>query len=89
MSVFLPLSLLATPRGPMLGRDAARTDADLSDGVVRAGCYSCEEVELGGQAGYLLRLDVADPAMRVRHRLAWDLPSRESLEDLLTTGEAV
>jgi hypothetical protein len=89
MSVFLPRSLQAAPRGPMLGRDAALTDPDLSDRIVRAGCYSCEEVELDGQAGYLLGLDVTDPAMRVRHRLAWDLPPRESLASVTTTGNPV
>ncbi|MEA2361288.1 MAG: hypothetical protein QOD71_433 [Thermoleophilaceae bacterium] len=79
MRVFLPVNLLATPKGPLVSRGGSPPDKELSNVLVRSGAYSERQVRRGGTLGYELELDLADPPLRRRYQLAWNLPSRADL----------
>lgn len=75
LSVFLPLELNATPRGPQVGLSAVGVDPQLSQQVVKEGNYSSVLTERDGVPGYAVRLSIHNPKLRRRYRLTWDLPS--------------
>ena len=75
LSVFLPLELNATPRGPQVGLSLTSFDPQLSQQVVSDGQYSSVLTERNGVPGYEMRLSLRNPKLRRRYRLTWDLPS--------------
>jgi hypothetical protein len=85
LRVFLPLDLLATPKGPLVGRGRALPDMGVNNALVRSGAYSERRVERRGQAGYELELALSNPALRRHYRLGWELPSRASLSGMQAT----
>lgn len=73
MSVFLPLTLGATPRGPLIGRTAVNIDRDLSSRISTNGSYKWSRTDIDGERGYLLSMRVDRPLLRRHYRLAWNL----------------
>jgi hypothetical protein len=86
LQVFLPSDLGVTPRGPAIGRGPGRVDADLNTEVVGDGRYSIEHVEREGVEGHEMRLQLPNPVLRRRFRLAWDPPSRTAAAALVWNG---
>jgi hypothetical protein len=74
LSVFLPLSLEASPRGPLIGRTALNVDRELTSRLINDGSYSSSVVVVDGVEGHLMRLEIDDPRLRRYYRLAWELP---------------
>lgn len=77
MTVFLPLDLEATPRGPMVFRNGRTLDNDLTSVIKERGGYNVKKTTRDGVEGYEMSLDVTDPQIRRNYRLAWDLPGKK------------
>ena len=74
LSAFLPLTLNATPRGPLVGRTGRHIDHVASNQLTSNGSYTCKKVEIDGVEGFLMALSLVEPRMRRFYRVAWDLP---------------
>lgn len=76
MSVFIPDSLGIEPLGPLVGLGASSTDTFLSRELELSDAYTLAAVTRQGEAGIEMALDIPDPLLRRRYRLAWELPRR-------------
>jgi hypothetical protein len=77
LSVFLPLELKATPRGPFVSRGQSSANPQLSQEIAKDGNYESVLTDRDGCSGYEMRLSLKNPRLRLNYRLAWDLPPQE------------